>query len=78
MRHAGITPLEVIKWATVHGAAMMGMSEDLGTIEQGKLADLLIVDGDPTLDITVLQDQSRITGIMKGGRFYKDALNESA
>lgn len=78
VRHAGITPLEVIKWATVHGAAMMGMSEDLGTIEQGKLADLLIVDGDPTLDITVLQDQSRITGIMKGGRFYKDALNESA
>ena len=73
-RHAGASPLDVIRWATVNGAALLGMSDDLGTIEKGRLADLLVVDGDPTVDITVLQDRERLLGIMKGGRFYKDAL----
>ena len=63
-RHAGASPLDVIRWATVNGARL-GMSDDLGTIEKGKLADLLVVDGDPTVDITVLQDRERLLGIMK-------------
>ncbi len=46
----------------------------VGTIEPGKLADLLIVDGDPLADITVLQDRERLKLIMRGGSVHKDAL----
>ena len=48
------------------------MLEDVGTIEVGKLADLLIVDGDPSQDIALLQDTDRLLGIMKNGEFVKD------
>jgi imidazolonepropionase-like amidohydrolase len=71
---AGIAPLEVVRWATVHGAALMGRSVDLGTVAAGKLADLLVVDGDPVADISVLGDPGRIVGVMKDGRFVKDLL----
>ncbi len=77
VRHAGVSPLEVIKWATRNGAELIGMGDQLGTIEPGKLADLLVVDGDPTVDITVLQDKSRLLGIMKGGELVKDALPDT-
>ena len=71
---AGMAPLEVIRWATVNGAELMGRGQDLGTVSAGKLADLLVVDGDPIADISVLADRSRIVAIMKDGRFVKDEL----
>ena len=71
---AGIAPLEVIRWATLNGAELMGRGDDLGTVTVGKLADLLVVDGDPIADISVLADRSRIVAIMKDGRFMKDEL----
>ncbi len=71
----GVSNLDVIRWATVNGAALQGRSEDLGTIEAGKLADLLIVDGDPSKDLRVLQDRDRLLGIMKGGEFVKCTLS---
>jgi imidazolonepropionase-like amidohydrolase len=71
---AGIAPLEVIRWATVHGAELMGRGDDLGTVTAGKLADLLVIDGDPVADISVLRDGSRIKAIVKNGRFMKDEL----
>jgi imidazolonepropionase-like amidohydrolase len=74
VRDAGVSPLEVIKWATKNGAELMGMDDRLGTIEAGKLADLLVVDGDPTIDITVLQDKDKLLGIMKDGELVKDWL----
>ena len=74
VRHAGVSPLEVIRWATKHGAELMGMGAELGVIATGKLADLLVIDGDPTVDITVLQDEARILAVMKGGKLYKDSL----
>ena len=77
VRDAGVSPLEVIKWATKNGAELMGMGDRLGTIEVGKLADLLVVDGDPTVDITVLQDKDRLLGIMRGGELVKDALPDT-
>ena len=43
----------------------------LGTLEEGKLADLVIVDGDPLDDITVVQDHDRITAVMKDGAVYR-------
>ena len=46
----------------------MRMQDRLGTLEPGKLADLVVVDGDPLRDISVLQDRQRLS-VMKGGRF---------
>jgi imidazolonepropionase-like amidohydrolase len=71
---AGIAPLEVVRWATVHGAELMGRGHELGTVTAGKLADLLVVDGDPVVDIAVLADRDRILAVMKDGRFVKDTL----
>jgi imidazolonepropionase-like amidohydrolase len=67
VKGAGIPALEVIKWATHNGAELMGMGDDLGTIAPGKLADLLIINGDPIADITVLQDRKNLDVVMKGG-----------
>jgi imidazolonepropionase-like amidohydrolase len=50
----------------------MGMGDELGQVKAGFLADLLLVDGDPTADVTVLQDRQRLRAIMKDGRFHKD------
>ena len=75
---AGIAPLEVVRWATVHGAELMGRGDELGTVRPGKLADLVVVDGDPIADISVLADQGRILAVMKGGRFMKDELGKIA
>ena len=70
----GIPTLDVLRWATVNGARLMGRQDDLGSIRPGMLADLLVVDGDPSADIAVLGDRARLVGIMKGGRWVKDAL----
>jgi imidazolonepropionase-like amidohydrolase len=67
----GIEPLEVLRWATVAGAEAMGRGDELGSIEAGKLADLLVVDGDPSTDIHCLQDPARIPIVLKGGAFAK-------
>jgi imidazolonepropionase-like amidohydrolase len=72
--HAGVDPLDVIRWATRNGADMMGMADQLGTVEPGKLADLLVVDGDPSTDITVLQDRDRIQVVLKDGQFAVNTL----
>jgi imidazolonepropionase-like amidohydrolase len=55
----------------------MGMGAELGTVEPGKLADLLVVDGDPSVDIAVLQDRAKLQAILKGGRLVKDELPDS-
>jgi imidazolonepropionase-like amidohydrolase len=64
---AGLSPLEVLTSATATGARTMGMERDLGTISPGKLADLLILDADPLLDIDNL---SHIDRVMKGGKIF--------
>jgi imidazolonepropionase-like amidohydrolase len=74
VKTVGITPLEVLRWATANGAELIGMGAELGTVEPGKLADLLIVDGDPSIDIAVLQDRAKLQAILKGGRLVKDEL----
>jgi imidazolonepropionase-like amidohydrolase len=74
---AGLPALEVIKWATRNGAELLGMKDDLGTIENGKLADLLVVNGDPSSDIAVLQDRTNLHVIMKGGKFVECQLTPS-
>ena len=65
----GFTPTDALVAATRHGGDLMGLT--VGQIRPGYLADLLLVDGDPTTDITLLQDPARIVAIMKNGTFHK-------
>ncbi len=65
--YVGFTPMETLVCATRNGARIMGRADDLGTLEPGKLADLLVVDGDVIADIAVLQDRSRLLAVMQGG-----------
>ncbi len=64
MVEAGMSPAQVIRAATLAGARHLGRDDDLGTLESGKLADLIIVEGDPLEDISVLR---RPWVVMKGG-----------
>jgi imidazolonepropionase-like amidohydrolase len=69
------TPLEAIHAATALGGQMFGRN-DLGLVQAGALADLLLVDGDPSLDVAILQDAKRLIAVMKDGRFHKDPSTE--
>lgn len=73
--HAGIAPLELIKWATLHGGEMTGFP-DLGTIAPGKVADLLIVNGDPSSDIGILARAENVQTVIKGGLPVHGSLPE--
>lgn len=68
----GFTPMEAILSATALGGQIMLMEDELGQVKPGFLADLILVDGDPLEDITILQDKDNLLGIMKGGNFHKD------
>jgi imidazolonepropionase-like amidohydrolase len=74
VKQLGIPAQQVIQWATRNGAELIGMGAELGTVEPGKLADLLVVDGDPLRDITCLKDARNVRAILKDGAFVKDGL----
>ena len=66
----------MIASATIINAEIIGMSKQLGIIEAGALADILVVDGDPLKDLGLLQDQGQhLVAIMKDGAFYKNLLH---
>jgi len=77
VKGAGIPALEVLTWATRNGAELLGMADDLGTIEAGKLADLLVVNGDPVKDIGILADRKNLDVVMKDGKFVECLLSPS-
>ena len=66
----GFSPSEALVAATRLGGEIMGLGDCLGQIRPGYLADLLLVDGDPLANPSVLQDRNRFRAIMKGGRFH--------
>jgi imidazolonepropionase-like amidohydrolase len=70
----GMTPMQAIVATTKTASECNYTQDDTGTLEPGKLADLLIVDGDPLADIKVLQDKTKLALIMQGGRVHKSAL----
>jgi imidazolonepropionase-like amidohydrolase len=70
----GFTPAEALMAATKWGGEIMGMGDELGLVKEGYLADLLLVDGDPTADITIMQDKDRLKMIMKDGAYHKAPL----
>ena len=59
--------MEAIVCATRNNARVFGLEDQIGTIEAGKQADLLVVDGDPLADISILEDKTNISQIFKGG-----------
>ncbi|MEO8629633.1 MAG: amidohydrolase family protein, partial [Betaproteobacteria bacterium] len=67
----GLSPVQAIASATKLGGELMQKGNELGQIKPGFLADLLLVDGDPSQDITLLQNRDRLIGIMKDGVFFK-------
>lgn len=64
----GMTPLHAIQTATVNAADLLGWSDRIGSLEQGKFADIIAVNGDPTKDVTLLEHP---VFVMKGGVVYK-------
>ncbi|MES2900322.1 MAG: amidohydrolase family protein [Pseudomonadota bacterium] len=70
----GMTPLEALRSATLNGAKTLGLDKDVGSLEVGKLADLVIIDGNPVADI---RSSDRVSHVMLGGRVYESAtMNE--
>ena len=67
VEHVGFTPLEVITCATKTGAEIMGRGDEFGTLEAGKLGDVLVVEGDVIEDISLLEDRERFLAVMQGG-----------
>jgi imidazolonepropionase-like amidohydrolase len=67
VRDVGLTPLEVLTCATRTGAEIMGRDDEFGTLEPGKLADVLVVDGDVLADISLLERRDRFLAVVQGG-----------
>jgi len=72
MTRIGMTPLEAIGSATRTAAECLGWDDRLGTLEQGKLADLIVCSVDPLRDIAALRDPRNVVLVMKGGEVVKD------
>ncbi len=72
MIEAGMPAMEAIKSATIHAADLLGMKDELGSIEKGKLADIIAVDGNPLRDNGAF---GRVVFVMKDGVIYKQSFN---
>jgi imidazolonepropionase-like amidohydrolase len=65
--YVGFSPMDTLVCGTRNGARIMGVDDETGTLESGKLADLLIVEGDVLGDIALLEDQANLRAVMQGG-----------
>lgn len=71
----GMTPMEAIQTATKNAAEAVRLDKELGTLAPGKLADIVVVNGDPSQDITVLQEKDNIKLVMKEGMVFVDKIS---
>lgn len=65
----GMTPMQALEAATVNAADLLGLADEIGSLEPGKRADIIAIDGDPLQDVTVLTD---VDFVMRDGRVYRD------
>ena len=72
-----MTPTEILQSATSIAAEVLNQSGMLGVIEKGAVADLLVVDGDPTRDSSLQVPEKSLLAIMKAGQFYKNVLTSA-
>ncbi len=75
---AGLSPMQALQAGTGWAAECLGLEQDIGTIEAGKLADLVVVEGNPLQDITILQALERIKLVLQGGEVRVDRRAEQA
>ncbi|MBS1525897.1 MAG: PD40 domain-containing protein [Bacteroidetes bacterium] len=74
LAQGGMTPLQAIRCATINGASYLGMEKEIGSLEQGKLADLIVLNDNPLEDI---RNSQKIKYVMVNGRLYDaDSMNE--
>jgi imidazolonepropionase-like amidohydrolase/Tol biopolymer transport system component len=74
LTQGGMTPLQAIRCATINGASYLGMDRDIGSLEQGKLADLIVLNANPLVDI---RNSEKIKYVMANGRLYDaNSMNE--
>ena len=76
VKHVGFSPLETLTCATRTGAEIMGRAHEIGTLEAGKLADVLLVDGDVLADISILEDRTRFLAVIQGGEIKAGRLTQ--
>jgi imidazolonepropionase-like amidohydrolase len=71
VKYLGFTPMEAIRSCTRYGGEVMMQGRELGLIKEGYVADLLLLDGDPLANLSILRDPKRILSVMKDGQFAK-------
>jgi imidazolonepropionase-like amidohydrolase len=69
LQGAGMTPMQLLVAATRSGAIMSNVGQDVGTIEPGKIADIIVVDGDPLSDLQAL---TNVSVVVQGGQVVVD------
>ncbi len=72
MVRAGMTPMEAVRAGTINAARVMRMADEIGSLEAGKLADIVVVDGNPLEDIGCLTSADHVRLVLKGGTIEKD------
>lgn len=72
----GMSPMEAILASTSSAARLIGIQDIVGTIERGKEADLILIDGNPLRKIELLRDRGRIVGVMRSGKFVAGPLSK--
>ncbi len=73
----GMSPMQAILASTSAAARLIGIQDQVGTIEKGKVADLLLIEGNPIRRIDLLRDRSRIVGVMQAGKWAAGPLSRT-
>ena len=72
----GMSPMEAIVSATSKAADLIGLADVVGTVEPGKEADLLVIDGDPSKNVGYVRDRARLLAVIQRGRVVSGPLTE--